>query len=83
MNTPQWLDSGRIKISFDARPLLAEGIHPLERVQQECATLGPGEIYEIITPFPPFPMIQKMEDLGFDSFSEQKGNVFYTYFRKC
>ncbi|MFH1161158.1 MAG: DUF438 domain-containing protein, partial [bacterium] len=28
MNGPSWLDKTRIKISLDARPLLAQGIHP-------------------------------------------------------
>jgi len=83
MNTPQWLDSGRIKISFDARPLLAEGIHPLERVQQECATLGPGEIYEIITPFPPAPMIEKMSSAGYAAHSQIGADgMFHTFFQK-
>ncbi len=82
MNKPQWLDRSRIKQSLDARPLLAEGIHPLERVLQEAATLNPGEIYEIITPFPPMPMIEKLEAAGFESFSEQVEGMFHTYFKK-
>ncbi|NQV02655.1 MAG: DUF438 domain-containing protein [Bacteroidia bacterium] len=82
MNGPPWLDRSRIKISLDARPLLAEGIHPLERVQQEAATLNPGEIYKIITPFPPMPMIEKLEAAGFASFSEQVEGMFHTYFKK-
>ena len=82
MNGPQWLDRSRIKITLDARPLLAEGIHPLERVQQETATLQPGEIYEVITPFPPMPMIEKLEASGFEAYSEQMEGLFHTYFLK-
>jgi uncharacterized protein (DUF2249 family) len=80
METPVWLNKANIKISLDARPLLAQGIHPLEKVQSETAAMQPGEIYEIITPFPPFPMIEKMEAAGFNAFSEQQGGEFHTYF---
>ena len=70
MNTPGWFKKDNVKISLDARPLLARGIHPLEQVQQECAALQPGEIFEIITPFPPAPMIEKMVAAGFEVHSE-------------
>jgi DUF438 domain-containing protein len=72
-----------IKITLDARPLLAQGIHPLEMVQQECATLEPGECFQIITPFPPAPMIEKMAAAGFGTHSETAGEgLFHTYFIK-
>ncbi len=78
-----WLDKDKIKITLDARPLLAQGIHPLERVQQECATLNPGEIFEIITPFPPAPMIEKMAAAGFATHMESTADgMFHSYFRK-
>lgn len=82
METPAWLNKANIKKTLDARPLLASGIHPLEQVQGESSLLVAGEIYEIITPFPPFPMIEKMEAAGFDSFSDQIGGEFHTYFLK-
>jgi uncharacterized protein (DUF2249 family) len=82
METPEWLVKTNIKISLDARPLLASGIHPLEQVMKETAAMDQGEIYEILTPFPPTPMIEKMQAAGFESFSEQEGMEFHTYFRK-
>ena len=81
MEKPTWLNEANIKITLDARPLLAQGIHPLEKVMAESGTLKTGEIYQIITPFPPEPMIEKMEALGFVSFSEQQpDNFFHTFF---
>ncbi len=78
-----WLDKKKIKITLDARPLLAQGIHPLERVQQECASLNPGEIFEIITPFPPTPMIDKMAAEGFEFHMESAADgMFHSYFKK-
>jgi hypothetical protein len=83
MTAPDWLKKDKIKNSLDARPLLAQGIHPLEQVQQECAALEPGEIFEIITPFPPAPMIEKMAAAGFETHSESgEDGLFHTFFRK-
>ena len=83
MPTPTWLNKANIKTSLDARPLLAQGIHPLELVQQECANLSSGEIFEIITPFPPTPMIEKMSAAGFETYSEAEGDgMFHTCFMK-
>jgi len=83
METPAWLDKTKIKITLDARPILASGDHPVQRVMDECATLQPGEIYEIITPFPPMPMIEKLTAKGFENFVEPADNgLFHTYFRR-
>jgi hypothetical protein len=83
MITPDWVKKEKIKISLDARPLLAQGIHPLEKVQQDCAALQPGEIFEIITPFPPAPMIEKMAAAGFETHSENGDDgMFHTCFKK-
>jgi hypothetical protein len=77
------INTENIKRTLDARPLLAQGIHPLEQVQQECAALLPGEVFEIITPFPPAPMIEKMTAAGFESHSEAgPDGMFHTFFKK-
>ena len=82
MQKPDWLQRDKIMITLDARPILASGDHPLDRVQQETSTLNPGEIYEIITPFPPMPMIEKIKEAGFESFMEQEGGMNHTYFKR-
>ena len=83
MNGPEWLNRSSIRITLDARPLLAQGIHPLEQVQEQCAALNPGEIFEIITPFPPAPMIEKMSAAGYKTHSEgTPDGMFHTYFTK-
>jgi len=82
MKTPEWLNKANVKKALDARPLLASGIHPLELVLDETATYVPGEVFGIITPFPPAPMIEKMQAAGFDHFMEQENGVFHTWFLK-
>jgi hypothetical protein len=83
METPSWFDRTKIKITLNALPILASGEHPLQRVMDECASLQKEEIYEVITPFPPIPMIEKLTALGFKNYVEPAGNgVFHTYFGK-
>jgi hypothetical protein len=83
MNLPDWIKQENIKLTLDARPLLAQGVHPLELVQQQAAGLNPGEIFEIITPFPPTPMIENMSAAGFNTHSGVGNDgLFHTYFGK-
>ncbi|MCX6246391.1 MAG: hypothetical protein NTW10_01550 [Bacteroidetes bacterium] len=83
MEAPDWLDKTKIKITLDALPILASGEHPLQRVVEECATLQTGEIYEIITPFAPMPMIEKLSAQGFGNFTETTDDgLYHTYFMK-
>jgi uncharacterized protein (DUF2249 family) len=83
METPVWLQKEKIKTTLDARPLLASGQHPLERVLQETHDFLFGEIYEIITPFIPTPMIEKITEKGFEAFVKQEGpSEVRTYFHK-
>jgi uncharacterized protein (DUF2249 family) len=83
MNNPEWLKKENIRISLDARPLLATGQHPLDRVISETSSFKEGEIYEIVTPFVPAPMIEKICAGGFESFTlhDSDGTV-RTYFCK-
>ena len=83
MKTPEWLIKAKIKITLDARPLIAAGNHPLERVRDEASALESGEIYELLTPFPPTPMMEKLKELGFENFSTQdESGLFHTFFLK-
>ena len=83
METPTWLDKANIKLTLDARPLLATGQHPLERVISEATSLKSRDIFEILTPFPPVPMIEKLNGMGFESFSYQdEAGLYHTFFLK-
>lgn len=72
MEKPAWLKKAHIKQSLDAREILAGGGHPLEQVLGDVAGFAPGEIYELITPFSPAPLIEKVKNLGFETYSEQE-----------
>jgi hypothetical protein len=80
---PEWLDKAKIQITLDARPIIAAGDHPLQRVISECETLENGNIFEIITPFPPLPMVEKMGALGYRTFTETTDlGLYHTYFSR-
>lgn len=61
----------RVVKRFDARPLRAQGIHPVEQVLAELAALGPGEAYELVTPHVPGPILEKAARLGVTGTSAQ------------
>jgi len=83
MEKPSWLNEANIKQSLDAREILASGGHPLEQVMKEITDFKPGEIYELITPFSPDPLIEKVKILGFEAYSEQESSgLVRNYFLK-
>ena len=83
MENPSWLRQEHIKITLDARPILSAGEHPLARVMEETKNLLSGEIYEMITPFTPVPLIEKVKAMGFESFTkEETPTEVHTYFHK-
>lgn len=79
---PQWFDEARIRIRFDARPILAAGGHPVADVLQQLADLNTGDIMELITPFPPMPLIDKVMEQGFEVFSTRREGLHINYFCK-
>lgn len=68
---PDWVDEGSMKGQLDARPMLAQGGHPVGPVIQEITNYVAGDIYLLETPFLPTPLINKVCALGFESWSEQ------------
>lgn len=83
METPDWFNGFKAVGGLDARPLIAAGGHPLSRVLIETVGLKPGEYYELITPFRPMPLLEKMQEKGFDIIEYQPGtDEFRTYICK-
>ena len=78
---PAWFTPERIVKTLDARPLLDKGEHPVQTVLQECRSLKSGEIFELITPFLPAPLMDKAKELGCRTWSSEKNTgVVHTYF---
>jgi len=80
---PSWLTDEKIVKRLDARPVIEEGGHPLGEVLTGVDDLQPGEIYELVTPFLPAPLIERVVARGFDNWSEKKSeDHFINYFLK-
>ncbi len=62
---PEWVDSGTIHQTLDARPIIEAGEEPLGRVMRDLKDLPEGEIYELITPFEPAPLIDRARGMRF------------------
>ena len=80
---PEWLMDENVKISYDARMDLEQGHHPAAKVTKEILTLEEKEIYLLITPFLPGPLIQIVLDLGFITYSTSISNdEVHTFIKK-
>ncbi len=51
----------------DVRPLLAQGLEPCEAVLSAADSLLPGEGLEVVAPFLPSPLIERLKSEGFCS----------------
>ncbi len=80
---PDWFDPGRIVQSLDARPMIDTGEQPIGRVLHDLGSLNDQEIYELITPFEPAPLIDKARERRFRVWSRREGGTeFHTFFCK-
>jgi len=66
---PAWFDSSKIVKTLDARPIIESGEQPMNQVLEELKSLKVGEIYELIMPFVPAPLIDIVKNKGFQVWS--------------
>jgi hypothetical protein len=60
--------------------MIEKGEQPINNVISDCKNLRAGEIYELITPFLPAPLIDTARKHGYLTWSEQEGDgIFKTY----
>jgi uncharacterized protein (DUF2249 family) len=80
---PDWAaPSGRTR-TRDAREAIAQGEHPMPEVMRDLSQLGAGEVYELVTPFVPAPLIDMAGAKGFEAHAVAEGpEVVRTYFRR-
>jgi uncharacterized protein (DUF2249 family) len=80
---PSWLKTEKIMKRLDARPVIEQGGHPLGEVLTGVGDLEPGQIFELVTPFLPAPLIERVVAQGFDNWSEKRAeDHFINYFLK-
>ncbi|ACL66720.1 Domain of unknown function DUF1858 [Anaeromyxobacter dehalogenans 2CP-1] len=80
---PPWAVEQAVTRRHDARAAIEAGEHPMPKVMADLAALGEGDVYELVTPFVPAPLVDLARGKGFESFSVSEGDaVVRTYFRR-
>ena len=80
---PSWFTESKVTVLFDVREMLSKGEHPVNQVLADLKALPEGEIYQMIAPFLPIPLIDKATGLNYSHWIDQKeDNLFYIYFSK-
>jgi uncharacterized protein (DUF2249 family) len=71
-------------LRYDARADLAAGVHPAQRVMVELARLKTGEAFELVTPFPPMPLVDKAREAGYAAWSHaESADCVKTWFGRA
>jgi uncharacterized protein (DUF2249 family) len=80
---PAWFDAAAISETLDAREMLQSGQHPLAEVIKRTSGMLSGQIFELITPFTPMPLIEKVKANGCSAYiATVTDSEIHTYFFK-
>jgi hypothetical protein len=81
---PEWAAAGAVVRTLDARADIEAGEHPMPAVMRELAGLAPGQVFELVTPFVPAPLVDLAREKGFEgqTLAEAPGLV-RTWFRRA
>jgi hypothetical protein len=80
---PPWFKEELISATFDAADMLDDGEQPVNQVIADMHQLEPGNIYQLIAPFLPAPLIDKASSLNLEYWVNQDaGGKYNIYFYK-
>ena len=80
-NIPAWFNKEKVTVQLDAREMLNRGEHPVGQVLADLHKLPEAEIYLLIAPFYPAPLIDKPTGMGFEYYvTEITSEEFHIYF---
>jgi len=80
---PEWFNVDKVTIKFDVREMLANGEHPVSQVMEDLKKQKEDEIYQLIAPFLPVPLIEKASSLNFIHWIKKENDeLFFIYFIK-
>jgi len=77
---PAWYSAERVVAGLDARPMLAAGEQPVNQVIADLNALHPGDIYWLVAPFMPAPLVDKATSLGASHWVTQQDGLYTIYF---
>lgn len=80
---PDWVKKDNVKFEYDAFIDLENGIHPAGKVTKEIHDLKGDDLYLLSTPFVPAPLIQMVEEKGYEVYIDDLGDqMFNTYIKR-
>jgi len=80
---PKWFTEELIATEFNAKDMLARGEHPVNQVIADLNNMDNGQIYKLIAPFLPAPLIDKASSLKVQHWVEKiDDDDFNIYFYK-
>ena len=71
---PAWVSEDHIVSTFDARKVIQSGGHPLKKVLSDIENMSELEIYLLITPFIPAPLVEMVRSKGYSVWTEKLDN---------
>jgi len=78
---PGWFSEARVVAGLDATGMLAAGEQPVNQVIADLNALGGGDIYKLVAPFMPAPLVDKASSLGISHWVQRQGDQeFVVYF---
>lgn len=78
---PDWYVAEKVKTVFDIREMLERGEQPVNQAVTDLQKLKKDEIYKLLAPFLPAPLIDKASSLNIDHWVDKTGDEeFIIYF---
>ncbi len=80
---PTWVNKDNVVMEYDAMIDLENGIHPAGKVTKEINALNNDDLYLLITPFIPAPLLQMVEEKGYEYYVDKLDEqVFETFIKR-
>jgi len=77
---PLWFAEDRVRETIDADAMLAAGEVPISRIVESAKTLAAKDILRVTVDFKPLPMIEMLDQKGFETFHRRTSNNAYELF---
>ena len=78
---PGWFNKEKVKLRFDATAVINAGQNPMQEILKNLDTVSQEEIFLLITPFIPAPIIELISKKGYVHYCMKRDEeVFYTFF---
>lgn len=78
---PDWVIEEKVAKTVDARQKINSGQHPMAEVLEGLEQLRPGQLYKLVTPFIPAPLIDMAIQRGYLAWSKtESDDKVVTYF---